>query len=108
MATSGRRLSKIARRAPMQHPPLSAIQERFLSYHRASNHSPKQLTHYRLTFIGSEATCDCPQATYRGCRCKHAAAVRAALDWLEAKERSAWELEVALRALNVDLTRPPF
>src|SRR5947208_16026210 len=24
-----------------------------------------EYTHYRLTFIGSEASCDCPQATYR-------------------------------------------
>ncbi len=65
-------------------------------------------THYRLTFRGTEAHCDCPQATYRQCRCKHSAAVRAALDFLEAKEREEWELQVALRALNVDLTKAPF
>src|SRR5439155_7214079 len=50
MASSGRRLSRTERSDPMQRLPLASAQERFLSFHRASNHSQKQLAHYDLTF----------------------------------------------------------
>jgi hypothetical protein len=52
-------------------------------------------TTYRLSFGRGGEHCDCPQSVYRRCRCKHVATVRAALDWLEAKERAEWADAVA-------------
>jgi len=65
-------------------------------------------THYRLTFGPDGEQCDCPHATYRGCRCKHVATVRAALDWLEERERLEWEAAVAVAALDGDQAAAPF
>ncbi len=51
MAHSGRRLTRTRSReeTPMAQS-LSQAQGRFLDHHTALNHSPKQLTHYRITF----------------------------------------------------------
>jgi hypothetical protein len=57
-------------------------------------------THYRLTFGPDGDLCDCPHRVFRGVTRKHAATVRAALDWLETRERLQWEAAAAARALR--------
>jgi hypothetical protein len=63
-------------------------------------------TAYRVTLGPDGDLCDCPHRTYRGVACKHAAAVRTALEWLEEDERLRWEAAVALAALD-DYHREP-
>lgn len=68
-------------------------------------------THYRLSFGPDGEHCDCPAAVYRGCICKHTAAVKAALAWLEERERLEWELsrataDVTDHAADADFNDP--
>jgi hypothetical protein len=53
--------------------------------------------HLRIVFGpgAPDGSCDCEHATYRGATCKHLAAVRVALDWLERTERDEWEAAIA-------------
>jgi hypothetical protein len=69
-------------------------------------HNLRTATRYRVTLGPDGDLCDCPHRTYRGVACKHATAVRVALDWLEEDERLRWEAAVALQALE-DYHREP-
>src|SRR4051794_40755575 len=50
MGQSRPRLARRERRQPVESLDLETIQARFMTYQRACNHSPKQLTHYACTF----------------------------------------------------------
>jgi hypothetical protein len=54
-------------------------------------------TQYRIVFgpDSPDGSCDCAHSCFRGVVCKHLAAVRAALDWLEQAERDEWAVAIA-------------
>jgi hypothetical protein len=63
---------------------------------------------YHLTLGHADDQCSCPHQQFRGVVCRHLAAVRAALAWLETRERAEWELAAALQALGEADVSVPF